>query len=477
MASVSMNGELRKALHTPDTGKRYEVNILMRENGVDEFPMSDKRRQLIDSYRLQAQQKQAGVVAYLREQEKVVDAGGPAAKITHEFWLTNSVSALVSANVLRALAERPDVKRIAPIRHAPIADLIDFTPCTGPNVTSAGIGWGVDRINAPQVWQQGITGTGALVAVIDTGVNYDHPDLRNRMWQSGDPGLPLHGFNFERDKPDPRDHDGHGTACAGIVAGDGTRGTKTGVAPGATIMALKIGDSEDQMMQAVEFAALHDADVISMSVTWKVDPDNERWRLQCERLLELGICHANSGAHSLVPLPNNIGAPGNCPPPWLNPAMPLRKGKSSAVTCGATNCHDELSPFSGKGPVAWSTVPFNDYPFNGDGNPGLMKPDICAPADTPSCNLTFGVTPSPSDYASLRGTSAATPHLAGCMALLVQATKQRGLDPDPARILEALERTADPVVGQTKKKENNFGAGRVNVFEAHKFGKDQGWWN
>jgi subtilisin family serine protease len=261
-------------------------------------------------------------------------------------------------------------------------------------------------------------------------------------------------------------------------------GRITGVAPGARIMAVRVGGAQRQFWRAMEFACANGAHVISMSMSWKYPdgPDYPEWRRHCEGIRAAGVLHANSIGNqghlgATHPVPYNIATPGNCPPPWLHPDQPSPAGRSSAVGCGATNSADELAYTSGRGPAAWERGQFTDYPYARRAKPGLLKPDLCAPGPgTWSCNWQYGAG-SNRPYASFGGTSAATPHVAGCMALLVEACRKAGQPVEPERIQEALERGAVPVVGQTAgKKENHFGAGRVDVHRAYLHGKAQGWW-
>lgn len=354
--------------------------------------------------------------------------------------------------------------------------------------------WSVKRVNAPLLWQVGLDGDGILVAVIDTGVNYDHPDLKNRMWNGGTE-FPKHGKDFAAQDKDPQDEGengfGHGTACAGIVAGDGTSGKKTGVAPGARIMALRVGGSEHSFWDALQFAIEHRVHVISMSMTWKNDksPNYPGWRRNCESLLAAGILHANSTGNQgtvstsgKLKIPFNIGAPGNCPPPRLHPLQAAPVGGelhlSSAISCGSTDDADRLRDNSGRGPSAWESMPYTDFPFAGGTKPGLIKPDVCAPGSaTDTCNWRFNEVGG-KPYVTFSGTSAATPHLAGCLALLAQACRRAVTPIVPARVQEALENTAVRIQGQSRDKQNDFGAGRIDVFAAFNYGKHENrkWW-
>jgi subtilisin family serine protease len=476
----------------------FDVDIVLKSEPVRdalaEMSTAEGAKVTVEALMSHASRAQASLVAYLKAQsatatEADADTTPPAAEIISLYWASNSIAARVSPPVLEELARRDDVLSITPARYASIEELKHDGPkeseAAPPVLNATTIGWGVQKVKAPRLWDLGIDGTDVVVAVIDTGVNYRHPDLRNRMWQSPDPALPNHGFDFANNDNDPSDQDGHGTACAGLVAGDGTAGTATGVAPGARIMAIRVDGSQRQFWSAVEFAMDHHADVISMSLGWGIvnKPHYEAFRRICDAVNARGILHASSAGNeasqaSTHPIPFNIATPANCPPPWLNPAMPVAGGVSSAVGCGATTSSDEVTSFSGLGPAEWNTDPYTDYPYNGGAQPGLTKPDLCAPGPgTKTCSRRFGTDPSAKPYLLFQGTSAATPHVAGCMALLIHASRRAGQTPNPARILEALERTAVRISGQTQPKENRYGAGRVDVYAAYKYGKNLGWWN
>ncbi|HST60543.1 MAG TPA: S8 family serine peptidase [Longimicrobium sp.] len=415
------------------------------------------------------------------------------ARVIETHWINNSVTAEVSPAVLSGLLEREDVLHVELVREIALEDLLDqvgtavvgeqlpFPPAPTPKQPPPP-SWSVKLVNAPHLWAKGLTGEGVVVAVIDTGVSHLHPDLANRMWDGGGQH-PGRGRNFDDGNDDPMDLDGHGTACAGIVAGDGTSGTATGVAPGAGIMALK-AQSEAAMVRALQFAIVHKASVISMSMSlparWK--PNHASWRRICEVILKAGILHVNSignnGASlNTDPVPFNIGTPGNCPPPWLHSSQDPHAGVSSVISCGATNDENELDAESGQGPAGWSDAPFSDYPYALPEKRGLIKPDICAPGPgTKTCDVRFTGQPGIRPYREFGNTSAATPHVAGCIALLIEACIRSNNPVIPQRIQEAIETKAVRLKGQGPHKANNCGAGRIDALGAYEFGVQNNWW-
>jgi minor extracellular serine protease Vpr len=122
---------------------------------------------------------------------------------------------------------------------------------------------------------EGIDGTGIKIAVIDTGVDFNHPDLLG--W--GPDGKVVGGYNFIQENKPPLDNNGHGTQVAGVIAADGE---KLGVAPKAKILAYKVsedgeGVSSDLIISAIQKAIEDEADIINISLgVNKTNPKIER---------------------------------------------------------------------------------------------------------------------------------------------------------------------------------------------------------
>jgi subtilisin family serine protease len=170
-------------------------------------------------------------------------------------------------------------------------------------------------MNVPQVWDMGFTGQGIIVAVLDTGVNYNHEDLEDNMWTH--PEFPFHGWSFVNNNNNPMDYNGHGTHCAGTVAGDGSAGSQTGMAPSAKIMALQVlggsgGGTESGVWEAIEFSVEYGAHVMSLSLGWQHvwNPDRASWRNAMDNALAAGvIASVASGNEGGSNTPSNVRTP------------------------------------------------------------------------------------------------------------------------------------------------------------------------
>ena len=401
-----------------------------------------------------AEEAQAGILQQLNT------FGSESVQDVQSFWIVNAIVVSLSPEVIEQMVIRDDVLYIRlMLTENALIEPVDIHPTTHDELDA--VAWGVSQIGAPDVWALGYDGSGVVVSVVDTGVNYNHFDLHNNMWHDTAAGF-HYGWDFENNDGDPMDSNGHGTHCAGSVAGDGTAGTETGVAPGATIMALRVANifsAEAQLWAAFQFSIDHGADVISTSMGWpqSQSPDRQSWRESEENVLAAGLCHSvaagNEGGNTSTY--GDIRTPGDCPPPWLHPDQTTSGGLSAVVTVGATDNADNIASWSSVGYSTWKfDAPWYDYNDTSP-NIGLIDPDIAAPGvDIVSCDLTT------SGYTTMSGTSMATPHLAGCMALVLSANPYL----TPAQVDSILEVTA--LDRGSSGKDNVFGSGRVDVYEA-----------
>jgi hypothetical protein len=258
-------------------------------------------------------------------------------------------------------------------------------------------------------------GTGVIVAVIDTGVDYNHPALGGGF---GAGKKVIGGYDFVNDDADPMDDNRHGTHVAGIIAAQSQ--AVTGVAPQASLLAYKVlgangkGNASD-IIAAIERAVADGAEVINLSLGGPGNPDDP-----IARAVESAIAHgivvcAAAGNDGTF---HAIGSPAGAP---------------SAITVGASS-GDGLADFSTRGPATQS---------------GAIKPDLLAPGVGIVSTVPGGGTQ------ALNGTSMATPYVAGLAVLLREAHPEW----TPARIKAALVATALPIANEEVMAQ---GTGRVD---------------
>ena len=379
-------------------------------------------------------------------------------------WSANAISFTATEEIVQMLMERSDIESITLVRkHQCIPESETTTEVT--DISRYTIAPNLTQVNAPQVWAQGNEGQGVLVALIDSGVNYNHADIADHLWDGGEE-FPHHGWDFANDDDDPMDDLGHGTHCAGIVCGDGTAGLRTGAAPEATLMCIKCTDAEghtttSNMVRGMEFAVEHGCDLISMSMglAQAEVPDRELLRRTCESLLDAGIVGLFPAGNEhnlqhLCPIPLNVRVPGSCPPPYLDPDQMVNPGGLSCAICvGSVDENDTVASSSSEGPVTWQDTKFGDYAY--EPGIGLIRPDVSAPGVI-IWSLHYQHV---NDYNFMSGTSQATPCVAGIVALMLHENPEL----TPAAICQILEETS---LKLTPTKSNRTGVGRVDALAA-----------
>ncbi len=472
---------LSERMANADLETKLSVNIVLKDQFpiqtlfslVKELPRPQRRAEVARVLRQFSEEKQRAIIRYLREKE----VEGKVSNIV-SLWLCNMVGCYATKEVIEELDQREEVAFIyydrVPIDLPDPKDLREVAP-------KDAIEWNITKVRAPQVWQQGYTGEGVVVGIVDTGVRYTHYDLRNHLWTST--AYPNHGFNFASyqfqypghqgpspyDSLTPLDWHGHGSHCAGTICSDGSAGDTCGVAPRARLLIAAIDAyihtpypdtaCERQTMQGMEFCVspprdpTNGADVVSMSIGWDPDwqPRKAVWRTVCENILAAGVAFAiAAGNEGRSATPNNLRIPGACPPPYPHPQNGSPGGLSCVISVGATDVNDNLASFSSTGPSTWQNVPpWNDYVYP----PGLTDPDICAPG----VNITSLNYQSDNGYVSgWQGTSMATPHIAGAIALMLD--KNPNLTP---RAIDSILENFGCVDLGRPGKDSLFGAGRL----------------
>lgn len=406
--------------------------------------------------------------SFCRERQKTVINGlmQKGIDLSHEnlrtFWIANVMTLKTTPDIIKELEMSEEVEQIDTDTSTALY-YREFQAAPADNIRIADH---IKMVRAPEANSYGYTGKGIVVGLIDTGVNYLHEDIADAMWTSD--AYPLHGWDFADGDSDPKDNYGHGTHCAGIIAGHNTNGgLRTGVAPDARIMALKVMDTQEKSLQqyvweAIEFALENGADVMNLSMGWNhnLDPDKKTWRDIMKNLQECGVLFVTAAGNEgnklgLYPTPYNVRTPADCPAAWLNPEQPGRGETSAVLTIGSIET-DGSTPASSSstGPTTWQDVPdYNDYRLQR--NEGLIKPDICAPG-TQIYSLNYQDNQT---YVMMSGTSMASPCVAGIVALML--SKNPALTPE--EIVRCLSETAIPLAEGFQ---NKTGAGRADALLA-----------
>ena len=244
--------------------QQYDQEKLSRR--VDGFTTRAERREfVVNELKQFAEASQYDIRQSLAEMEQNDMVSTPRV-----LWMANALCFSANKQAIQALAQRKDVETIGFDKRV---RMIPEDETSRPAKTTRDITPNVTQVQADQVWNLGYTGQGIVVAVIDGGVNYNHLDLKDHLWDGGE-AFPNHGWDFDANDNDPMDYDGHGTHCSGTVCGDGSGGRQTGMAPDATLMCLKVLDDEGygeitNACAGVQFATEHGADIFTMSLGWR----------------------------------------------------------------------------------------------------------------------------------------------------------------------------------------------------------------
>jgi subtilisin family serine protease len=396
--------------------------------------------------------------------------GAPAATYT----IVNLVATQGDRSVVDAMAARPDVAYIVP-------DDAFKVPLEQPEAVAAApqaVQWNLSLVHADSLWAKGITGQGIVFANADTGVDWQHPALKSH-YRGWDGSVEEDDYNWwdaihssisgvanpcGYSDPHPCDDYGHGTHTMGTGIGQAPGSDPIGVAPGATWIACRNMDGgvgrPSTYIECLDF----------FLAPWDQHHQNPDPSKRPDVLSNSYICVPGNppggelcGLHDLqVALTNlrNAGvffaaAAGNSGPDCSTVSEPPAL-EPAAFTVGATDSQTAIATFSGRGPVT------------ADGS-GLRKPDLVAPGVGVVSSLPGG------GYGQENGTSMATPHVAGAVALLWSAFPS--LRHQVAQTEALLEQTAqhekpDQLCGQDTADSipnNEYGYGFLDIQAAYDY--------
>ncbi len=425
-ASGAMAGEiapdLSARLESAKPNDRIRVIVTMADRLDPEGYRGRPSGELVSALRRHAASSQGQLRA------AIADWGVAGLK---SLWIVNGLAAEVPARMIAALAHRPDVARVR----------LDAETTLPPSDTStAPPTWNLTAIRADALWGEGLDGTGAVVASLDSGADLSHPDLQSR-WRGGNNSW----YDPYGEHASPADGHGHGTQTLGIMVGGDAGGTAIGVAPGAQWIAAKIFNNADTAW----LSAIH------LSFQWVLDPDGDpavddapdvvvgAWGL----LDAIGGCDPEFETDIQILKAANVAvafSAGNSGPGYDSSVSPANYSDSYAI--GAVDENLRLADFSARGPSA----------CDGELYPHLVAPGV----DIRTTDLSFGGL-NPDPYITVSGTSFSVAHMGGAMALLRAAVPGA----DVAEIESALNGSAVDL-GHAGA-DNSYGWGLLDVAAAH----------
>lgn len=406
---------LHSAAAEPDVAKRRQqvVTALQQTAAVAQAPLLDT---------LSAMQ-QSGAVSHVRP-----------------FWIINAIAVTGSPAALEALAADPAVAAVTLDAQRPYFDppddgsiTLETALVTAVPPTTTIKSWGIDQINAPAVWHGlGIDGSGVTVAIMDTGVDWTHPDLMANYRGNLGGGVIEHTGNWYTPLTDtltaPVDFVGHGTHVAGTAVGQ----NGVGVAPGANWIAVGLSDGSGLIFDSNAHAGFEWLLAPGGDPARAPDIVNGSWGTAGWRDIffdDVAALHAAGivtifAAGNSGPTAGSIGAPASYP---------------GTIAVAASDEINQLAWFSSRGPS----------PLAVD-----VRPQISAPGTTILSTIPNA------GYGLSNGTSMAAPHVSGAAALLLQANPTL----NSPQLLQAMTDTAVPI--NPAHPNNDSGYGRLDAYAA-----------
>ena len=415
--------ELQEILEGLGPNEEVQVIVTLTDQvNLKNFKEEDKklrRSRIIRALKSKAEKNQENIKKFLREKK---------VKKIKSFWIFNGFALTAKAKVLENLAALEGVQSISLDAKLSIPE---------PQVTASESPpeWNINLINVPALWSQGYTGSGIVLANMDSGVDMTHQELASR-WRGGSNSW----FDPHGDYDMPYDYSGHGTAVMGILVGGDAGGTAIGVAPDAQWIAVKIfndaGNSYDSYIVA--------------GFQWLLDPDGNPATDDAPDVINnswgypyYAGCYRSSYFQPVIQALKTSGigvvfSAGNEGPFSSTDEAPANYSNSFAV--GAVDETQTIAFFSARGPSSCDDS---------------IYPEVVAPG------LSVRTSYLGNDYAYVSGTSIAAPHVAGVMGLLMSAYSSLSIN-----VIEAAITDSALDLGP-ESPDNAYGYGLLDVMAAY----------
>ncbi len=465
-----VSAELRAAF---TTGAQQDVLVVVkgRANITPAAQMMTKTAKtqfVFQALRAHAEQSQRDIRAFLQQKQAKANSFYVVNAISVKNCSAELANELAQFDAVEAIAADPNVAFIQPVQ--------SFDTPAERSATE----WGINKINAPSVWDLGYTGQGVVVGGADTGYDWEHPAIRphynglnaqtgavdhNYNWHdaikeqnplNSDPNNPC-GFDIDQ----PCDDQSHGTHTMGTMTGDDGLGNQIGVAPGATWVGCRNMErgwgQPSTYIECFEwFLAPTDVNGENPKPERAPDVINNSWYcavsegctdLAVNELMRQAVINLKAAGVVVIVSNGNFGGQG-CNSTYGPPAY-----FAESFSIGSTQESDTISNFSSRGPV---TI---------DGS-NRVKPDVSAPGQfVRSCTPNNG-------YAYFSGTSMAGPHAVGMVALILSANP--ALKGQVAVVEDIIKNTCVKLDGLADCSDNNgldypnntYGYGRIDALAA-----------
>jgi len=425
LSSVILSPELKVQLENLQANEKITVIVVMNTEypftAIEKFSLKEKA----EIFKEIARNSQRDLLDYLNMMPEDVEQ-------VRQFWVFNGIHITATKRIIKQLISRNDIKYIL---HNGTIKLPPYEMIQGTRTPE----WNISKVMADSCWYAGYTGDNILIGHLDTGCDFNHPALAGKF-----SGYWRDCVNMQNQ---PYDDNGHGIFSAGIICGGDGLGPFTddiGVAPNARLVCAKVFDQngsaqyvwiDEGMQWVVDLKVDSGVDIRAVSNSWGGSRYDLHFWDACLAWKSIGILGIWSIGSS-GPGQGTCGAPGN---------YPLVLGS------GATDSNDFVAYFSSRGPAP-DSPPWNDtiYWYRRDWN--LTKPDIVAPG--------VGIRSSYNNngYATMNGTSWTNPHVAGGVAILIEANSSLTV----TELYNLFLDNADSTPGGNPN--NTYGWGRLNLW-------------
>ncbi len=423
---------LREIMQNTPPDEKIEIIVHLAEKPDFESIKGLKPKEYVEFLKNFSQNSQKDILNYLKNnfKDKISDLT--------PYWIFNGFYVKATKDVIEAIAQREDVEYIIENFEVPLADIVSSEKKSSE---TEAIEWNILKVRADSCWMIGYTGEGVIIGHMDTGVDVNHPALAGK-W------LSPYWYDPVNNQPNPYDDHGHGTHTMGtILGGDGLGPFQydIGVAPGAKFVTCKICNASGSCPTAAIHAGFQKqaewksqgVNIVASSNSWGGGMTSTEFWQDVLNWRNLGIIPVfaigNEGTTS-------NRTPGNFP---------------TTIGVGATDANDYIASFSSRGPAP-NQPPWNDPQYWPRPDWNLTKPNISAPGASVNSSLPGG------SYGTMSGTSMATPHVAGAIAILYQKNPQLTFTDVYNLLLDYARRPSHGAPYPN----NTYGWGILNVYQS-----------